>query len=96
LLAGIAHNELTKDGSQAARDLVTRCIGGVIGLSEENEIVRVLSRRMLRKNPQRLAERPAPPPRTSILIVVIVLVLSAALGWFFASPAGSRFLKAYR
>jgi hypothetical protein len=96
LVAGIAHNELTKDGSQAARDLVTRCIGGVIGLSEENEIVRVLSRRMLRKNPHRLTERPAPPPRTSILIVVIVLVLGGAIGWFAASPTGARFLKAYR
>jgi hypothetical protein len=96
LVAGIAHNELTKEGSDAARDLVTRCIGGVIGLSEENEIVRVLSRRMLRKNPSRLAERPAPPPRTSILIVVIVLVLGGAVGWFAASPTGARFFKAYR
>jgi hypothetical protein len=93
LLAALAHNEATKDGDAAARELSFRCVAAVLGMPEQSEIVRVVARRLLRKNPVSFRERPAPPARTSALIVVVALAVSAALGWFLSSGTFQRLLS---
>lgn len=90
LVAAVAHSELAKDADQAARDLAFRCAAGVLGMPADSEIVRVLVRRLLRKNPVTFRERPAPPARVSALIVTIVLALGASIGWFLSSGTFTR------
>ncbi len=80
LIAAMAHNEMAREGSDEARDLATRCTGAVLGVAPESVIARVVARRLLRKNPVRFRERPAPPPRTSAIIIVIGLVVSILVG----------------
>jgi hypothetical protein len=92
LIAAIAHHEATEDGGPDARALAIRCTAGLLGLPADNEIVRILSRRMLRKNVVKLRERPAPPARWSAFIVVIVLALGGGLGWFLSTPYAARLL----
>ena len=92
LLAALAHNEATADGDPAARELSFRCVAALVGMSEDSEIVRVLARRLLRKNPVRFRERKAPPARTSALIVFIVLAVGAGVGWFLSSGTFNRLL----
>jgi hypothetical protein len=92
IVAAIAHNELAKDGSVEARNVAVRSMAALLGLPGENELARVLGRRLLRKNPTGMRHRPAPPAKTSLLIVAVVLVLGGALGWFLSSPTFSRLL----
>lgn len=92
LVAALAHNEMAKDGSLEARNVAVRSMGALLGLPAENELARVLARRLLRKNPTGFRQRPAPPARTSFVIVLVVLVLGGALGWFLSSPLFSRVL----
>ncbi len=93
LIAAIAHNELAKDGSTEARTVANRCMAGILGLPIESELVRVLSRRLLRKNAVRLRERPAPPARVSAFIILATIVIGGALGWFFATGTFQRFVN---
>lgn len=90
LVAAVAGNEAAKDGDAAARELAIRCMAAVLGMPADSEIVRVLARRLLRKNPVRFRERPAPPAKTSAVIVVVALAAAVALGWFLSSSAFSR------
>lgn len=92
LLAAIAHNEMAKDGSADARNVAARCMAALLGIPAENELARVLARRLLRKNPVAFRQRPAPPAKTSAFIVVVVLIVGGALGWFLSSPVFSRLL----
>jgi hypothetical protein len=87
LLAALAHNEVAKDGNPDAATAAIRCMAGLLGVSEDSPIARVLARRMLRKNPVKLTERQAPPARTSLLIVLVTLVLGGGVG--FVASAGS-------
>jgi hypothetical protein len=87
LLAALAHNENAKDGDPDAAAAAIRCMAGLLGVSEDSPIARVLARRMLRKNPVKLSERQAPPARTSFLIVLITLALGGGVG--FVASAGS-------
>jgi hypothetical protein len=64
-----------------------------MGMPAESEIARIVARRLLRKAPVRLAERQAPPAKTSAMIVVIVLALGGGLGWFLSTPYASHLLK---
>lgn len=92
LVAAVAHNELAKDGSVEARNVAVRSMAALLGLPAENELARVMARRLLRKNPTGVRHRPAPPAKTSLLIVLVVLVLGGGLGWFLSSPTFSRLL----
>lgn len=92
LVAAIAHNEMAKDGSVDARNVAVRSMAALLGLPAENELARVLARRLLRKNPTGMRQRPAPPAKTSLFIVAVVLVLGGALGWFLSSPMFTRLL----
>jgi len=87
LLAALAHNEIAKDGNPDAATAAIRCMAGLLGVSDDSPIARVLARRMLRKNPVKLTERQAPPARTSLLIVLVTLVLGGGVG--FVASAGS-------
>ena len=87
LLAALAHNENAKDGDPDAAAAAIRCMAGLLGVSDDSPIARVLARRMLRKNPVKLSERQAPPARTSFLIVLITLALGGGVG--FVASAGS-------
>jgi hypothetical protein len=93
IIAAIAHNELAKDASPEARTIATRCMAGILGLPVESELVRVLSRRLLRKNPVRLRERPAPPARVSAFIILATIVIGGGLGWFLATGTFQRFVQ---
>lgn len=92
LVAALAHNEMAKDGSVDARNVAVQSVAALLGLPPENELARVLARRLLRKNPTGMRQRPAPPAKTSLFIVAVVLVLGGALGWFLSSPMFSRLL----
>jgi len=92
LIVAIAHNEMAKDGSVEARNVATRSMAALMNLPVENELARVLARRLLRKNPSGFRHRPAPPPKTSFFIVAVVLVLGGALGWFLSTPTFNRLL----
>lgn len=95
LLAALAHNEAAKNGEPEAAQAAIRCMAGLLGLAEDSPIARVLARRLLRKNPVKLSERKAPPPRTSLLIVLITLVLGGGVGWLASAgswPAALRML----
>lgn len=92
LIVAIAHNEMANDGSVEARNVATRSMAALMNLPVENELARVLARRLLRKNPSGFRHRPAPPPKTSFLIVGVVLVLGGALGWFLSTPMFSRLM----
>ena len=81
LVAALAHNENAKGGDHDAAVIAIRCMAGLLGVSEDSPIARVLARRMLRKNPVKLRERQAPPARTSLLIVLVTLVLGGGVGW---------------
>jgi hypothetical protein len=96
LLAALAHNEMAKDGDQAARELSFRCVASVLGMPADSEIVRVLTGRLLRKNPVRFGERPAPPAKTSLLIVAMVLAVGAGVGWFLSSGTFNHLLHQLR
>ncbi len=87
LLAALAHNENAKEGDPDAAAAAIRCMAGLLGVSEDSPIARVLARRMLRKNPVKLTERKAPPARTSFFIVLITLALGGGVG--FVASAGS-------
>lgn len=87
LLAALAHNEVAKNGDPDAAAAAIRCMAGLLGVSDDSPIARVLARRMLRKNPVKLTERQAPPARTSLLIVLVTLVLGGGVG--FVASAGS-------
>jgi hypothetical protein len=87
LLAALAHNENAKDCGPDAAAAAIRCMAGLLGVSDDSPIARVLARRMLRKNPVKLSERQAPPARTSFLIVLITLALGGGVG--FVASAGS-------
>jgi len=87
LLAALAHNEIAKDGNPDAAAAAIRCMAGLLGVSEDSPIARVLARRMLRKNPVKLTERQAPPAKTSLLIVLVTLVLGGGVG--FLASGGS-------
>ena len=87
LLAALAHNENAKDGDPDAVAAAIRCMAGLLGVSDDSPIARVLARRMLRKNPVKLSERQAPPARTSFLIVLVTLALGGGVG--FVASAGS-------
>lgn len=93
LIAAVAHNEIAEEGDQEARELAIRCTAGLLGIAPESEIVRILSRRLLRKNPVRFRERPAPPARLSLLIIAVTLALGAGAGWLFSSTAFARLFK---
>jgi hypothetical protein len=68
----------------------------LLGLSPNNEIVLVLSRRLLRKNPTRFRERPAPPAKTSAFIILAILVVGGAFGWFLSSTTFSSWVRLLR
>ncbi len=85
LLAAVAHNEATPVGHPESVAIAIRCVAAIFGVPEESPIARVLARRLLRKNPTRLRDRPAPPARISLLIIAVTLLLSAGLGWFLSS-----------
>lgn len=87
LVAALACNESSKDGDPEAIVVAVRCMAGLLGVSEESPIARVLARRMLRKNPVRFTERKAPPARTSIFIVLATLIIGGGVG--FVMSAGS-------
>lgn len=93
LIAAIAHHEATEDGGPDARALAIRCTAGLLGLPADNEIVRILSRRMLRKNVVRFREVEAPPARWSAFIVVVVVALGGGLGWYLSTGHGARLLQ---
>jgi hypothetical protein len=81
LVAALAHNENAKDGDPEAVLTAIRCMAGLLGLPETSPIARVLARRLLRKNPVGIRDRPAPPARTSLLIVLATLVIGGGVGW---------------
>jgi hypothetical protein len=81
LVAALAHNENAKEGDPAAAAIAIRCMAGLLGVSDDSPIARVLARRMLRKNPVKLRDRRAPPAKTSLLIVLLTLVLGGGVGW---------------
>ncbi|HEY8073819.1 MAG TPA: hypothetical protein VIF62_06915 [Labilithrix sp.] len=93
LIAAIAHHESSEDGGPDARALAIRCTAGLLGLPADNEVVRILSRRMLRKNVVRFREVQAPPARWSAFIVVVVVALGGALGWYLSTGHGARLLS---
>ncbi len=86
LVSALAHNELAKDGNAEARAIGIRSMAAVLGMQAESEIVRVVTRRLLRKNPIAFRQRAAPPAKTSFFIIVVVLILGSATGWFLSSP----------
>lgn len=92
LIVAIARNEAAKDGDSDARDLAFRCTASLMNMPEESEIVRILARRLLRKNPVRFGQRPAPPAKTSAFIVLITLALGGGIGWLLSSGMIQRFL----
>lgn len=87
LVAAIAYNELAHEGSPEAVAIAIRCTAAILGTAETSPLARVLARRMLRKNPVRLRDRPAPPARVSLLIVVATLAIGGGIGWL-ASMGG--------
>jgi hypothetical protein len=87
LLAALAHNESAKDGDPEAAATAIRCMAGLLGVSDDSPIARVLARRMLRKNPVKLRERQAPPARTSLLIVLVTLVVGGGVGWLASASS---------
>lgn len=93
IVAAIAHNELAKDGIPEARVLAIRSMAALLGMPAESELVRVITRRLLRKNPIAFRQRQAPPAKTSFLIIVVVLILGSATGWFLSSPVFWRLMR---
>jgi hypothetical protein len=93
LLAAVAHNELATDGNSKARAVAIESMASLLGLPAESELVQVVTRRLLRKNPIGFRQRPAPPARTSFLIIVVVLILGSAAGWFLSSPMFWRIIR---
>jgi hypothetical protein len=91
LVASIAHNELAREGDPEAVATAIRCMAAVLGVAETSPLARVLARRLLRKNPTRLRDRPAPPARISLLIVIATLVVGGGIGWL-ASMGGWQVL----
>jgi hypothetical protein len=81
LLAALAHNETSLEGSPEAAAIAVRCMAGILGVDENSALARVLARRILRKNPVRMRGLKAPPPRTSLLIVLVTLVVGGGVGW---------------
>jgi fused signal recognition particle receptor len=92
LVAAVAHNELAKDGVPEARVIAIRSMAALLGMPAESELVRVITRRLLRKNPVAFRQRQAPPAKTSFLIIVIVLIVGSATGWFLSSPMFLRLI----
>lgn len=93
LIAAVAHHEALKDPSPDARALAIRCTASLLGISANNEVVLVLSRRLLRKNPVRFRERTAPPAKTSAFIILAVLVVGGGLGWLLSSTTFTRWMN---
>lgn len=93
LVVAIAQNEAAKDGSQEARELAVRCTAALLGMPEDSEIVRILVRRLLRKNPVRLAQRPAPPAKVSFFIILLTLALGGGVGWLLTTGTIERLLR---
>lgn len=81
LVAALADVEGSKEASSETITTAIRCMAGLLGVSEESPIARVLARRMLRKNPTRFSERKAPPAKTSFLIVLVTLVVGGGVGF---------------
>lgn len=90
LVAAVAHNEISKESNDAMRELALVSTATLLGMRVDSDVVRVLSRRLLRKNPVGFRQRPAPPARVSLLIVFVVLALGAGVGWFLSSGMSSR------
>ncbi len=93
LVAALAASEVAKEGDPAAARVAIRCMAAVLGVAEESPMARVLARRLLRKNPVRLAERAAPPARTSLLIVVLALLLGGGVGLFASGTSPLELLR---
>lgn len=81
LVAALADVEGSKEASPETITIAIRCMAGLLGVSEDSPIARVLARRMLRKNPTRFSERQAPPAKTSFLIVLVTLVVGGGVGF---------------
>ncbi len=81
LVAALARSENKKEGDPDAVGIAIRCMAGLLDVEEGSPIARVLARRLLRKNPASLRQRPAPPARTSMFIVLATLVVGGAVGW---------------
>jgi len=94
LVAALAHNENAKEGDPAAAAIAIRCMAGVLGVSDDSPIARVLARRMLRKNPVKLRDRQAPPAKTSLLIVLVTLALGGGVGWLASIGSWSGVARA--
>lgn len=96
LLAALAHNESSAAGHPDSVPTAIRCVAAIFGVPQESPIARVLARRILRKNPTRLRDRPAPPARVSFFIIAVTLVLSGGLGWFLSSGGVNMLMKLFR
>ena len=95
LVAALAHNENAKEGDPAAAAIAIRCMAGVLGVSDDSPIARVLARRMLRKNPVKLRDRQAPPAKTSLLIVLVTLALGGGVGWLASIGSWNGIARAF-
>jgi hypothetical protein len=93
LVAALAHNENAKEGDPAAAAIAIRCMAGLLGVSDDSPIARVLARRMLRKNPVKFRDRQAPPAKTSLLIVLLTLVLGGGVGWLASIGSWTRIAR---
>lgn len=95
LLAALAHNEATAAGHPESVATAIRCVAAIFGVPEESPIARVLARRILRKNPVKLRDRPAPPARVSLLIIAVTLVLCGGVAWFFLNGGMYKLMKLF-
>ncbi len=84
LAAALAHHELASEGDQDAVAIGVRCTAALLGVPETSQTAGLIGRRLFRKNPVRLAERPAPPPRTSLVLVAAALVVGGTVGWLLS------------
>lgn len=85
LVVALAHQELAGDGNPDAAAIAIRCMAALLGVGETSPLARVLGRRLLRKKPVRLRDRPAPPARVSLMIVALTLAFGSGIGWLASS-----------
>ncbi|MBS2014323.1 MAG: hypothetical protein JST00_15660 [Deltaproteobacteria bacterium] len=96
LVAALADVEGSKEASPETITTAIRCMAGLLGVSEDSPIARVLARRMLRKNPTRFSERQAPPARLSLLIVLVTLVVGGGVGFVLSVGSWQGVLHLFR
>lgn len=88
LVAALACSESSAEGSTAAITAAGKAVAHLLDVPETSPLARVISRRLLRKNPVRLRDREAPNGKVTSFILFGTILLGAGIGWL-ATGGGS-------